>query len=85
MINIKNLDPNKIKIDKTSNKNILLYYIGYIAITDLSYVTINRVNPSYFIIYKIRGYIEKSNAIKYIRLVSTDESKDTLKKYKEFR
>ena len=85
MINIKNLDPNKIKIDKTSNKNILLYYIGYIAITDLSYVAINRVNPSYFIIYKIHGYIEKSNEIKYIRLVSTDESKDTLKKYEEFR
>ena len=28
MIGIKNLDPNKMKIDKKSYKNILIYYIG---------------------------------------------------------
>ena len=28
MINIKNLDPNKIKIDGKSYKNILIHYIG---------------------------------------------------------
>ena len=28
MVNIKNFDPNNIKIDKKSYKNILLYYIG---------------------------------------------------------
>ena len=28
MINIKNLDPNKIKIDEKSYKNILIYHIG---------------------------------------------------------
>ena len=27
IINIKNFDPNKIKIDEKSYKNILLYYI----------------------------------------------------------
>ena len=29
MINIKNLDPNKIKIDENSDKNILTNYISY--------------------------------------------------------
>ena len=28
MINIKNLNPNKIKINKKSYKNTLIYYIG---------------------------------------------------------
>ena len=32
MINIKNCDPNRIKIVKKSYKNIYTYYIGYIVI-----------------------------------------------------
>ena len=28
MVNVKNLDPNKIKIDERPHKNILIYYIG---------------------------------------------------------
>ena len=32
VINIKNFDPNNIKIDEKSYKNILIYYIGYVAI-----------------------------------------------------
>ena len=28
MINIKNFDPNNIKIDEQSYKNILIYYVG---------------------------------------------------------
>ena len=35
MINIKNFDPNKIKIDKKSYKNII-YYIGFMTIKYLS-------------------------------------------------
>ena len=31
MINIKNFDPNLLKIDKKSYKNIGIYYIGYIT------------------------------------------------------
>ena len=38
MINIKNLDPKKIKIDEKSYKNILIYYIGYVTIKDLRYI-----------------------------------------------
>ena len=29
MINIKNLVPNKINVNKKSDKNILIYYTGY--------------------------------------------------------
>ena len=68
MINIKTLDPNKIKIDEKSYKNILIYYIRYVMIKGLRYVKINSFNPLYFIIDKINGYIEESNENKYLKL-----------------
>ena len=63
MTNIKNLDPNKIKIDEKSYQNILIYYIGYVTFKDLRYVKINVVNPKYLIINKIMGTLKKSVVI----------------------
>ena len=83
IINIKNLDANKINIDKKSYKNIPIYYIGYVTLKDLRYVKTNSVNPLYIIINKINGSIEESNENKCLRVVPTDENKDTLKKYEE--
>ena len=34
IINIKNVDLDNIKIDETSYKNILIYYIEYVTIKD---------------------------------------------------
>ena len=81
IINIKNFDTNKIKIDEKSNKNILIYCIGYVTIKDLKYVEINSANPLYLIINKVNGYFEEINKKKYLSLVHTDESKE--KKYEE--
>ena len=53
MITTKSLDPNsqtKIR-SKKSNKNIV-YYIGYMTVKNLSYVTVNPLN---LIIDKING------------------------------
>ena len=50
MDNIKNLDPNQIRIDRKSYKNIIIYYIGYITMKNLDNVNINSVNPLYLII-----------------------------------
>ena len=83
LINIKNIDPNQIKIVKKSYKIIIIYYVGYITIKNFSYVNVNSVNPLYIIVNKIDGYIEETNANKYITLVSTDKNEDTLKKYTE--
>ena len=74
MINMKNLDPNNIKIDEKSYKNILIY---------ISYVTPNSVKPLYFIINNANGCIEESNGYKYLTLVLTDESKDKLNRHKK--
>ena len=44
MINIKNLHPNKIKIDEKPCKNILIYYFGYVTFNGIRYIKINSVN-----------------------------------------
>ena len=51
IIDIKEFDPNNIKIDEKSYKNILIYYIGYVTIKkDLQ---INSVNL--FILFSVKN------------------------------
>ena len=65
MINIKDFDPNLLKIDKKSYKNIDIYYIGYITVKDSYYVKINNVNPLYLINSEADGYIKEKNGSKF--------------------
>ena len=55
------------------------------TVKDIRYVKLNSVNPLYLIIDKINGYTEESNGNKYLMLVPTDKSKDTLKRYEELQ
>ena len=75
---IKYFDPNNIKIDEKSYKNILIYYIGYVTIKDSKYVKINCVNPLYLIFSKVNGYFKESNKNNYLMLVPTNESKEKI-------
>ena len=50
---IQNFDPNNIKIDEKSCKNILIYYIGHVMVKDSKYVKINSVNYFYLIFSKM--------------------------------
>ena len=59
MINIKDFDPNLLKIDKKSYKNIDIHYIGYMTVKDFYYVKINIVNPLYLIISEVDRYIKE--------------------------
>ena len=59
MINIKDFYSNLLKIDKTSCKNIDIYYIQYITVKDSDYIKINSVNPLFLIIDKVDGCIEE--------------------------
>ena len=81
IIDIKNVDPNNIKIDEKSYKNILIYYIGYVTIKDSKYVKIYSVNPLYLIFRSVNRYLEEINKTKYLMLVPTNESKEKIKKY----
>ena len=61
-------------MDEKSNKNILIYYIGYVTIKN--YLKIYSVNPLYLIFGKVNRYFEEINENKYLALVSTNESKE---------
>ena len=76
IINIKDFDPNNIKIDEKSYKNILIYYIAYVMIKNLKYIKVNSVNSLYLILNKMNGYFEEINGNEYLMLVPTNESKE---------
>ena len=78
IINIKNFDPNNIKMDEKSYKNILIYNIAYVTIKDLKYMKINSVNLLHLIFNKVNEYFEEINGNKYLMIVSTNESKEKL-------
>ena len=81
MINIKDFEPNLLKIDKKSYKNIDIYYIGYITIKKIDDCeNINCVNHLYLLIDHASGYIEEKVVNKYLVFDSTDENKELLKK-----
>ena len=83
MIDIKIFDPNNIKLDENSYKKILINYIGYKTIKDSKCIEIYSVNRLYLIFNKVNGYFEKINRNKYLTQVSTNESKEKIKRYEE--
>ena len=80
MINIKNFDPNLLKIDEKSYKNIDIYCIGYITVKDSDYVEINSVNLLYLNIGEVDRRIKEINGNKYLNLVSTDKKQKSIDK-----
>ena len=78
IINIKSFNPNNIKIDEKSYKNIFVYYIGYVTIKYSKYVKINSVNPLYLIFNKMNGYFEKINGNTFLTLALTNENKEKI-------
>ena len=83
MINLKNFEPNLLKIDRKSYKNIGIYNIGYITIKKIDDCeNIYSVNPLYLLVNHASGYIEEKNGNKYLIFDdSVNENKALLKKY----
>ena len=83
-INIKNFEPNLLKIDRKSYKNIGIYNIGSITMKKIyDYENIYSINSFYFVVNHANGYIEEKNGNKYLIFDSTDENKQLLKKYND--
>ena len=59
IISIKEFDPNNIKLEDKSYKNILIYYIAYVTTKDSKYVKIKSVNPLYLMFNRINGSFKK--------------------------
>ena len=81
IVNIKDIDPNNIKTDGKSYKNIFICNIGYV--TNKKDLEIYSTKPLYLIFGKVNGYFEEINGNKYLTLVTTNESQEKIKKYKE--
>ena len=67
MIDIGNFHPNLLKIDKTSNEDIDIYYIGYITIKKFNDCeNIHNVNLLYLIIHSATGYFKEKSGEKHL-------------------
>ena len=82
IIIIKSFDPNKIKINEKSNKNIAIYFMEYVMIKDSRFLKINSINSSYLVINKVNEYFKEINRNKYLALVPANESKEITKDMK---
>ena len=71
-------DPTNIETDEKSQKNILIYYIGYETIKKDP--KMYSANPLYLIFYKVNGYFEEINGYKYLTLVPTNKGKEKIHK-----
>ena len=78
MINIKNLDPNQIKIDRKYYNDFTIYYIDYVTMKDHS--SIHGVNPLYLIFDDVDEYIKEINGNKYLVFASTDKKRRSVDK-----
>ena len=81
LIKLFDFDPNVLKLDKKTFKDIDIYYIGYFA-KKVEYKT-NTVNPLYLLIYKIDGFVEEKRGNKDLNIAFIDNNDEVLKKYKE--
>ena len=86
MINIKNFLPNLLEIDRKSYKDIAIYNIRYITINkiDENSENIYSVNPLYLRVNHANWYIEEKNENKYLIFDSTVENEDLLKNIQMF-
>ena len=79
LINIKNLNNNKLKLDKRNVFGNDVYYIGYMTKKPQWHVF--SANPLYLMINKIKGHFEEVDRDKY--LIISSENGDIMQKYQE--
>ena len=77
LINIKNFNNSKLKLDEKGVLGNNVYYIGYI--TKKPQWNVNSVNPLYLMINRIKGYFEEVDGDKF--LIISSENGDIMQKY----
>ena len=81
LISLKDFNPNLLKLYKKPSMDISIYYIGYV--TKTPEYNIDSVNPLYFLISELDGFIEEKEGSKYLNITLTDSNNDVLIKYAE--
>ena len=79
LINIKNFNNNRLKLDKKGVLDNDVYYIGYI--TKKTQWHVLSVNPLHLMINRIKGHFEELGGDKY--LIISSKNGDIIQKYQE--
>ena len=80
IIDLKDFEPNLLRIDRKHCKGINIYCIAINKIPK-KYERIYSVNPLCLCINRASGYIEEKNENRYLIFDSADGNKEVLKKY----
>ena len=81
LINLKDFDPNLLKLDKKSSIDISIYYLGYV--TKKPEYNIDSVNSLYLLINELDGFLEEKGGSKYLNTSLIYNDNDVLVKYAE--
>ena len=82
LVNLKDFNPQLLKLDKKSSMNISIYYIGYV--TKKPGYNIDGVNPLHLLINELDGFIEEKGVSKYLNISLTYNNNDVLVKMQKF-
>ena len=61
LINLKDFNPELLKLDKKESININIYYIGYV--TKNADYNIDGINPLYLLVDKLDGFMEEKMVV----------------------
>ena len=79
LINIKDFNARLLKLDKKNQW--VLVFITQVMSQEKPEWNVNSVNPLYWMINTIDGFIKEKNGDKYLNITSTDRNSEVLKKY----
>ena len=61
LINLKDFNPELLKLDKKESINVNIYYIGYV--TKNADYNIDSINPLYLLVDKLDGFMEEKMVV----------------------
>ena len=68
LINALNFEPNNLKLDKKTWKDIDIYYIGYVDKNRPEDWRVKSVNPLYLMINRVFCILGEENGVKYLKI-----------------
>ena len=68
LINVSNVEPGRLNLDKKSWKDTDIYYIGYVDKSKLSEWRINSVNRLHLIVNRVFCFVGEKNGVKYLKI-----------------
>ena len=68
LINVSNFEPDNLKLNKKTWRDIDIYYIGYVDKGKPSELGVNSVNPLYLIVNKAFCFVGEKDGVKYLKI-----------------